>query len=594
MPGPVARLGHRSRQYLPRALLYARTLRHLTPRQLVYRPLRRLQRSLSPPCSAPPTASIHSGRWPLLRQALLAWGPGDAAVRIEAATEVAAGRLTFLNQAAMLDSIDWAGRHHSHLWNYHLHYFDFAIDLAWAHHLTGDTRFLSAFECLTGDWIAGTAGCRGAGWEPYPISVRAVNWIYALLLLGGSLSSGARDLLLRSLVQQLAFLERRLEYDVLANHLLKNYQALAIGGLVFSGARAATWLRHGTRGLWQELQEQVLPDGGHFERSPMYHAHVLTELLQAVGLLDAVGLAAPWPARALLARMVDAFAVLSRPDGSLHLFNDAANATGPTWAAVDTLSSHVLNTPLPALAGPIALPDTGYYGYVDPTRGERLLVDCGPPGPTYQPGHAHCDLLSFELDLAGQPVIVDSGVAGYETDPLREYVRSTRAHNTVALGVLEQSEIWGTFRMARRARVIGARAESSGSGYRFTGAYVPYHSRSAVHQRSIAREGSRWTIMDVVRGAPGAPLTSYVHFHPAFELQQDGMRVIATSGETTVAIDVFGLDTLSIQRGEMNPAQGWYCPEFGKAVPAPVLEMRLAANQGAPFGYHVELVEGAR
>ena len=57
----------------------------------------------------------------------------------------------------------------------------------------------------------------------------------------------------------------------------------------------------------------------------------------------------------------------------------------------------------------IFLPDTGYYGYRQ--GGDSLIVDCGPVGPDYQPGHAHCDTLSYELHVGGVPIVVDSGSA---------------------------------------------------------------------------------------------------------------------------------------------------------------------------------------
>ena len=65
--------------------------------------------------------------------------------------------------------------------------------------------------------------------------------------------------------------------------------------------------------------------------------------------------------------------------------------------------------------------------------GHYLVCDAAPIGPDYLPGHAHGDLLSFELSLGGHRVFVDSGVESYEADELRRYCRSTRAHNTVEL-----------------------------------------------------------------------------------------------------------------------------------------------------------------
>ena len=246
----------------------------------------------------------------------------------------------------------------------------------------------------------------------------------------------------------------------------------------------------------------MLDDGGHYERSPMYHQLAAADFLETVGLLAAAGEAVPGDARRRVGTMVEAMGALCRPDGSLHLFNDAAQGEAPPLAHLAALGERLLGARPLAAEGAFALPRTGYFGWADAERGERFVIDCGPPGPLYQPGHAHCDLLSFELDLGGAPLVVDAGVSGYEGDPLREYVRSTRAHNTVAIGGREQSEVWGTFRVARRAEVEGTprHEASSDGGYRFEGAYRPYHDRGAVHRRTVERSAEGWRVTDRVAG----------------------------------------------------------------------------------------------
>ncbi len=95
---------------------------------------------------------------------------------------------------------------------------------------------------------------------------------------------------------------------------------------------------------------------------------------------------------------------------------------------------------------------------------DMMVIDCGAIGPDYQPGHAHCDTLSYELAIDGRRVIVDSGVHDYEPTQHRAYARSTPAHNTVVIDGQEQSEMWGVFRVARRARPLPAyvRQETDG------------------------------------------------------------------------------------------------------------------------------------
>jgi uncharacterized heparinase superfamily protein len=495
---------------MTRLARFARTVSHLRWEQWAYRPLRALQKRL--PAGSPPAGRVARARAATLASELRHWGR-DGDVVLSRARAVADGRFRFLGREETLSAIDWNQRHVSHLWSYNLHYFDFALDLARAYEETGDHRLARRFEELALSWIDGTTPGKGDGWDAYPISLRSVNWIYSLLLFGDALTEPARARIEESLRMQLGFLERRLELHILANHLQKNLKALAVGGLYFEGAAADRWSGRFTGRLWSELLEQVLEDGVHYERSPMYHAIALADFLEVVALRRAAGPAVPAAVEVRLRSMVEAFGVLSRPDGSLHLFNDAANGIAPSRGWISRLAERAIGRAVPEPRGIIRLPRGGYHGYLRPSSGERLVIDCGEIGPAYQPGHAHCDVLSFELDVAGRPVVVDSGVSGYADDPLREYARSTRAHNTVQVGDTEQAEVWGTFRVGGRPTILSADQSGSSGTYRFEGAYRPFGSR-ATHRRVIDRMTDGWRVTDTVTGAGNAIVTSYLHLHP--------------------------------------------------------------------------------
>jgi uncharacterized heparinase superfamily protein len=89
---------------------------------------------------------------------------------------------------------------------------------------------------------------------------------------------------LDSLAVQVRWLRRRLEWHLLSNHLFANAKALMFGGAFFDGPEAGDWREGGLRILAREVPEQVLPDGGHFERSPMYHAILLEDMLDLLNL----------------------------------------------------------------------------------------------------------------------------------------------------------------------------------------------------------------------------------------------------------------------------------------------------------------------
>src|SRR5204863_1129831 len=88
---------------------------------------------------------------------------------------------------------------------------------------------------------------------------------------------------------QVATIERRLEKDLLGNHFLKNIKALLFAGALLQTSSSARWWAKGEGLLEQELNEQILPDGGHFERSPMYHAQILEDLTDIRLLCAATG-----------------------------------------------------------------------------------------------------------------------------------------------------------------------------------------------------------------------------------------------------------------------------------------------------------------
>jgi len=284
--------------------------------------------------------------------------------------------------------------------------------------------------------------------------------------------------------------------------------------------------------------------------------------------------------------MVEALSCFTRADGSLHLFNDSANGIADSTQHLDRLAKRVAGAGVPVRNGAWSLKETGYYGYVDAARGDRLIVDCGQPGPRYQPGHAHCDLLSFELDLASVPIVVDSGVSGYAGDRLREYARSTRAHNTVSIAGREQSEVWNTFRMGRQAVPHECRAEVGVDGaYIFQGGYTSYDSPSIRHTRTLHFLPGQLTVTDQVSGAEGKRLESFIHFHPDISIESIGGRLTGKVGRSTIEIEPFGIQTVSVVKGVTSPAQGWYCPEFGRAIPQCVVVM--TARSEAEFGYRL-------
>ena len=174
----------------------------------------------------------------------------------------------FLNKSWSLSEIGWNGNYNTvpKLWRYNQHYFD---DL---NAIEASKRKLWHDQLLM-RWMNENPVGKEVGWEPYPISLRIVNWI-KWHLSGNVLS----DPCIQSLALQTRWLSKRIEKHILANHLFSNAKALIFSGLFFSSKESEIWLNKGLKIIYDELNEQVLSDGGNFERSPMYHSIFLEEV----------------------------------------------------------------------------------------------------------------------------------------------------------------------------------------------------------------------------------------------------------------------------------------------------------------------------
>jgi len=449
---------------------------------------------------------------------------------------------------------DWNRETFGKLWLYNLHYFDLLS--------AGEIGREQADE-LIGLWVAGNPPGEGNGWEPYPLSLRIVNWI-KWALAGNELLPEAQH----SLAVQVRYLRKRLEYHLLGNHLFANGKALIFAGLFFVGAEAEGWLKKGLEILGRELVEQILPDGGHFERSPMYHAIIFEDILDLINLFQAYGKEVPPGWCGTAGNMANWLVVMSHPDGDVALFNDAALKIAARPETLFAYYEKVIGSRVgSAWSKPcVSLPASGYF-VMKPRAGDRLLVDCGNIGPDYLPGHAHCDTLSFELSLQGKRVVVDSGCGIYVDGEMRHYNRGNQGHNVVTVDGVNQSEVWGAHRCGRRARPLAPSLVQDGDCLRFTGAHDGYCflPGKPLHRREVCWEGNQIVVEDLLVGDGRHRLEGRLHLHPDLPVAFAADQVTVDLGDKTRLV-VRGLHD-----NQVSLEDGWYCPEFGKFIVCPVL-----------------------
>lgn len=514
---------------------------------------------------------------------------------------------------------------HKIIWelNRHQHW----IALGRAYWLTGEPQYRDRCitECVS--WLAANPPLLGINWSSMlELGLRSISWLWALHFFAGAADADETpwivDLLL-ALDRQLTQIEHNLSYYFSPNtHLLGEALALYVAGrtlpeLAGSGRRQAV----GRRILVDEIARQVLPDGGHCERSTHYHRYTL----DFYSLALAVALATGDPVAATLedavARLARAMRLLADDEGTIPRVGDDDGgsllpiagrpaddvrdslavagalvgrsdlAVGPApeeayWMlahprleaalqrarAVDTARS-------PILVGSGALPDTGYYVSRSPD-GDHLVIDGGPHG--YQnAGHAHADALSMTLTVRGTPLLIDTGTGCYTIDPaVRDQLRSTALHNTLVVDDRPQSVPKGPFHWSSRADGWARRWITREQFDYFEGAHDGYAPLE--HRRHVfVRRGDLVIVADLIHGSAGYHRAS-VHWHidPRWRAEEHKRLVSLEHGREGCQLAVANG---TIERFEADAATGlgWRALSYGRLEPS--ITIRVTHEDRAPF-----------
>lgn len=492
------------------------------------------------------------------------------------------GRVTFFNRSLDVGdpaTFDWSFENlesYTPLWRLHLQAFE---PIRWlilaesandcqADHLAAVRSFVHSWDEQVG--LGGKRYLRRA-WVPHAVSLR----VLVLCRLTAWLTDGSTPFAQR--VRQLAFknarfLENHVEHDVGGNHLVENGIALLMAGTLFTDTER-DWQDRGRSILERCARRQFLSDGGHFERSPMYHTLMLQRYLTAVELLSTADETSPVNIRRTARRAVEFLASLAPPDRRIPLLNDAA------FDEFLPLESCLRFAETVGVAGTDAnessLEDTGYFWLGN--EGSRLLIDCGPVGPSHLPGHSHNDMLSVMLWVDGDRILTDTGVYDYVPDETRQYVRSVRAHNTVQVGDYEPIPIGGQFLMGRRCRPRAS--VDRGRKYdKFTGQYERRRRLSLLyrHRRNVVAGEGWWIIVDSVDGSPWANANARFHFHPDVEIDRRDERIHFERTDSDTGHGVI----LPFGTGGLEAACTPYFPRFGERVERPSIRLRYNRDSG--------------
>lgn len=428
-------------------------------------------------------------------------------------------QITFLNHEIDFgETIDWhlpELNRGTRLWKLNLNYHEFLIDVAYAFKDSGDSKYLNYIVETINNWLAqnplGTKGYGKDNWNSYAISLRLVSWCKIYSTVGNHFSAVFDEKFKKYFWIQAYFLSDNLEYDILGNHFIKNWKCLHWCGKMLNDNN----LTHLANSLYSKyIASQFSDRGSHEELSPMYSGIVLEDLIE-VFIIS--------PEDNALGHLIqEVYHNLEQMifDDQYAFFNDSILNNGVQfrdlesfYAKVNALSRKEIDSSFLDLDNYLVLR----------TKDEHIIVDFAKVILGKQPGHLHCDSLSFEYARKGQKIFTNSGTYEYNAGNRRSYSRSTEAHNTLKYGQFDQSEIWGAFRVAKKAQV-GCRvlhydrdsfeAEGSVCGFNF--------KKDISHQRTLKKEKDYIYIADKLISNENDSTRSVIYFHlcPSFEFRK--------------------------------------------------------------------------
>jgi uncharacterized heparinase superfamily protein len=483
--------------------------------------------------------------------------------------ETEAGDVTFLNTTISLgqeDGVAWTDPvldDQPQLWSIKLYGFEFLRWLVFGNEHPSDNPEAHA-RCRRWlrDWARSPETAIGAEeylrgtWTPHSVSLRILNLArYYSWCVGAETDVAFPSLLRRLIYKNALFLENHVEYEVGGNHLIENAAALVMAGVLFPDTDRG-WLETGIS-ILESAQSQFLTDGGHFERSPMYHLIALTRYLTVLDLIGEGGRSRPSALMDIAEQATGYVRTVRPPDGRIPLLNDSVFGEA---IQLDSCLGYATELGIETRPRKRVLPDSGLFWLGE--GDDRLLVDGGEFGPSHLPAHSHNDFLAVLWWVDGHRLLTDTGTYHYAPTSRRQYSRSVEGHNTVQVGSTEPVPVGGRYLAGRRPEPSVQYARV-GDLTMFDGVYERYSlpGLSYRHRRRVFSAEDWWLLQDKVNCDKSPSLRQRLHLHPQVSL---GNHPATASGYTLQVSDEPVAYVLSPDAASVMETTAPYFPEFGR------------------------------
>ncbi len=338
---------------------------------------------------------------------------------------------------------------------------------------------------LTEDWLVHHSGWSPLTWEPLVLSRRLAHWLGQYEFFASSADADFRQALLGAAQRQARYLAAVLPAGLSGADLICAIKGLIISGACLPDSEAA--LKRGLALLRRQLRVQILPDGGHIERSPARHLAVLRDLIDVRSVLAAAGHETPAELDAAIQSMTPVLRLFLHGDRSLALFNGSGQER-----------DYKIDLVLQRAGGGRALTQAPDSGFQRLQAGRtQVIVDAGAPSPAGYDSRAHAGTLSFEMSVGKERLITNCGAPGVgaaaQALPAswKRLMRATAAHSTLTID--DSNSAWlgatayrGGAGLAERPQAVTCRREETDGTILLDMSHDGYRStHGVVHHRRL-------------------------------------------------------------------------------------------------------------
>lgn len=361
--------------------------------------------------------------------------PGDAD---SARWLIYSGAFTIGGDRLELHNADWHPEDVGQNWIDHIHGFDWLRDLR---ALGGDEGRRSA-RYMIENWIHNHPVWDETTWRSDILGRRLGNWLSAYDFFGESASDHFQEMFLDSIVRQIRHLARSLPGLLNGLPLLYAIKGLTYGGLTLEGRE--NYLEQALHLLDEQIDKQILSDGGHVTRNPQALLETIRILIDIRAALRQGGYPPIEKIQHGLDRAVPAIRFFRHGDGGFALFNNCQESNADT----------IKNTVMHAGSRARTLNSLPHSGYERISMGRSLLIaDVGKPPQWPQDKDAHIAPLSFEFSHGRERIFVNCGT--HPTCPQwQDALRSTPAHNALIIDDRNMCDVQKDGSMGHRPKTI--------------------------------------------------------------------------------------------------------------------------------------------